>query len=135
MKKTNKKGFTIVELVIVIAVIAILSAVLIPTFSGVVNSSKEAAAKSNARNEYFAYVQALKGDVVATDSDFIYADENGKFVVIKDGVVDETVYDSLLDAEKVLLGLDATPTDAAYTETAVTVDSTTFNLSKVTAAA
>ena len=30
MKKTNKKGFTIVELVIVIAVIAILAAALIP---------------------------------------------------------------------------------------------------------
>lgn len=37
--KTRKKGFTIVELVIVIAVIAILSAVLIPTF---VNLSKKA---------------------------------------------------------------------------------------------
>lgn len=33
MKKMNKKGFTIVELVIVIAVIAILAAVLIPTFA------------------------------------------------------------------------------------------------------
>lgn len=30
--KKNKKGFTIVELVIVIAVIGILAAVLIPTF-------------------------------------------------------------------------------------------------------
>ena len=41
-----KKGFTIVELVIVIAVIAILAAVLIPTFSSVINraniSSEEA---------------------------------------------------------------------------------------------
>ena len=36
MKNSNKKGFTIVELVIVIAVIAILAAVLIPTFSGLV---------------------------------------------------------------------------------------------------
>ena len=32
----SKKGFTIVELVIVIAVIAILAAVLIPTFSNLV---------------------------------------------------------------------------------------------------
>lgn len=36
MKKSTKKGFTLVELVIVIAVIAILAAVLIPTFSGVI---------------------------------------------------------------------------------------------------
>ena len=34
--KRNKKGFTIVELVIVIAVIAILAAVLIPTFSSLI---------------------------------------------------------------------------------------------------
>ena len=32
MKNLKKKGFTIVELVIVIAVIAVLAAVLIPTF-------------------------------------------------------------------------------------------------------
>jgi len=38
--KNNKKGFTIVELVIVIAVIAILAAVLIPTFSNVIEKAK-----------------------------------------------------------------------------------------------
>ena len=41
MKRNNKKGFTIVELVIVIAVIAILAGVLIPTFSGIVKNAKE----------------------------------------------------------------------------------------------
>ena len=39
MKNTKKKGFTIVELVIVIAVIAILAAVLIPTFAGIVKKA------------------------------------------------------------------------------------------------
>ena len=52
MKKLNKKGFTIVELVIVIAVIAILAAVLIPTFSGVVEKANQSAALQEARNEY-----------------------------------------------------------------------------------
>ncbi len=36
MKNNNRRGFTIVELVIVIAVVAILAAVLIPTFAGLV---------------------------------------------------------------------------------------------------
>ena len=40
MKKNNKKGFTIVELVIVIAVIGILAGVLIPTFSNVVKKAR-----------------------------------------------------------------------------------------------
>ncbi len=39
MRNTNKKGFTIVELVIVVAVIAILAAVLIPTFSGIIKKA------------------------------------------------------------------------------------------------
>ena len=39
MRNTNKKGFTIVELVIVVAVIAILAAVLIPTFSGIIRKA------------------------------------------------------------------------------------------------
>ena len=45
MRNTNKKGFTIVELVIVIAVIAILAAVLIPTFSGIIAKANESADK------------------------------------------------------------------------------------------
>ena len=43
MRNTNKKGFTIVELVIVVAVIAILAAVLIPTFSSIINKANQSA--------------------------------------------------------------------------------------------
>ena len=51
MKKQNKKrGFTITELVVVIAVIAILSAVLIPTFTGIIAKSKLSADQQAVRN-------------------------------------------------------------------------------------
>ncbi len=50
MKRNNKKGFTIVELVIVIAVIAILSAVLIPTFGNIIENANESARDQEARN-------------------------------------------------------------------------------------
>ena len=50
MKHTNKKGFTIVELVIVIAVIAILAAVLIPNLSRLVEKANESKALQEARN-------------------------------------------------------------------------------------
>ena len=43
MKTQSKKGFTIVELVIVIAVIAILAAVLIPTFINLTKKANESA--------------------------------------------------------------------------------------------
>ena len=44
MKRNNKKrGFTIIELTIVVAVIAILSAVLIPTFAGIIKKARQSA--------------------------------------------------------------------------------------------
>ena len=50
MKKIKNRGFTIVELVIVIAVIAVLAAVLIPTFSGVISNANLSADKQAVKN-------------------------------------------------------------------------------------
>ena len=60
MKKSNKKGFTIVELVIVIAVVAILAAVLIPTFVNVVK-------KANVSNDT-ALVRNLNSALIAEEA-------------------------------------------------------------------
>ncbi len=63
MKKLlNKKGFTIVELVIVIAVIAILAAVLIPTFSNVIENAKETATLQEARSTLDSYIGVMSAD-------------------------------------------------------------------------
>ena len=46
MKRHNqKRGFTVVELVVIIAVVAILAAVLIPTYVHLVKKSNEANAQ------------------------------------------------------------------------------------------
>ncbi len=55
MKKT-KRGFTIVELVIVIGVIAILSAVLIPTFVNLSSKATDAKTKQEVADAYSSYV-------------------------------------------------------------------------------
>ena len=64
-KKINNKGFTIVELVIVIAVIAILASVLIPTFSQMITKAKQAKIYSEANSIYKNYLtEELKdGDI------------------------------------------------------------------------
>ena len=49
MRKNNKKGFTLVELVIVVAVMAVLVAVAIPTIGSITGKAKDAVAESNAR--------------------------------------------------------------------------------------
>lgn len=85
MKKLNKKGFTIVELVIVIAVIAILAGVLIPTFATVVTKANQSKAMQEAKNEYEAYLAeyaaTLTGDknYVIVAGDYAFEVTNGQF--------------------------------------------------------
>ncbi|MBO4668044.1 MAG: pilin [Bacilli bacterium] len=73
-----KKGFTIVELVIVIAVIAILAGVLIPTFSSITKNAKQSAAMQQARNAMEGTL-ALTGGSYPTGTDFVIDDsKDGK---------------------------------------------------------
>ena len=69
MKRNSKKGFTVVELVIVIAIIAILAAVLIPTFSNVIKKANESSDIQAMRNmnTYLAVEDASKGSLTITD--------------------------------------------------------------------
>ncbi|HIT77858.1 MAG TPA: type II secretion system protein [Candidatus Limihabitans stercoravium] len=63
MKRKNNKAFTITELVIVIAVVAILAAVLIPTFSNVIekaNQSNDTVLVKNLNTALSSY-EALNG--------------------------------------------------------------------------
>ena len=72
MLKKSKKGFTIVELVIVIAVIGILSAILIPTFANLTTQANNTALKSNLAAAYSMYASEAgdrKIDVVFTSDD------------------------------------------------------------------
>lgn len=90
MKKLNKKGFTIVELVIVIAVIAILSAVLIPTFSSIINKANKSNADQAAKNsstEMLAIVDQSQWD----DMVIVYSKGNDYYEYkLIDGVFTET---------------------------------------------
>ena len=89
MKKTNtKKGFTIIELVIVIAVIGILAAVLIPTFSGVIEKANESAAMQAARNEYEVFLAEHAAEMKGTENYTIVT--NGYKFSVKAGQFDAT---------------------------------------------
>ena len=51
-KRNNKKGFTLAELLIVVAIIAVLVAVAIPIFSSQLEKSRDATSVANMRSAY-----------------------------------------------------------------------------------
>ena len=62
MKKNNNKGFTLAELLIVVAIIAVLVAVAIPVFTTQLEKSREATDIANVRSAYAAVVTNYLGD-------------------------------------------------------------------------
>ena len=62
MKKLNKKGFTLAELLIVVAIIAVLVAIAIPVFTDQLEKSREAVDASNIRAEYAELMAAVLTD-------------------------------------------------------------------------
>ena len=109
MKRSTKKGFTIVELVIVIAIIAILAAVLIPTFASLIqkaNVSKDTQLVKNLNTalaangkEHKTMTEALaaaaefgydvgKINASATGNEILWDSENDVFCYLKDGKVE-----------------------------------------------
>ena len=94
LRKT-KKGFTIVELVIVIGVIGILAGILIPTFVNVTQKADDAALKSNLANAYSSYVADAADGVI--DKDHV------KAVTGQDYVSTKTYTIELVKQEEIVL--------------------------------
>ena len=97
MNRNSKKGFTIVELIIVIAVIAVLAAVLIPTFSNLIQKANEA-----------------KDTALVSNLNKAVAMDNGN---------KETVYDVLKVAEDIA-GINVAKINAAANSSEILWDST-----------
>ncbi len=66
LKQRNKKGFTLIELIVVLVIMAILAAAAIPAMMGYVNNAKKAQYLANCRALYLAaqsgYTEARAAD-------------------------------------------------------------------------
>ena len=74
MRKMNKnnKGFTLVELIIVIAIIAILLALITPNLTTFLKTAEDTSVKANAKTAYssaFAWATSKKADGVTIPPD------------------------------------------------------------------
>ena len=87
MLKKSKKGFTIVELVIVIAVIGILSAILIPTFANLTTQAQQTAQKANLAQAYSLYAadaaDGFYGDPATSTIELKFKGQEDVFLVEK----------------------------------------------------
>lgn len=66
-KKSNNKGFTLVELIVVLVILAILAAILVPALLGYIDRAKNQQIVLNARSAYTA-IQAELSSAYGTSS-------------------------------------------------------------------
>ena len=74
MKKNEKKGFTLAELLIVVAIIAVLVAISIPIFNSQLEKARKAVDMQNARNIESALMAAFTDGTIQVPET---VDQNG----------------------------------------------------------
>ena len=87
MKKRNQKGFTLAELLIVVAIIAVLVAIAIPVFSSQLEKSRESTDVSNVRSAAAEVVATYLSEGSAKDVSVTAKQKDAGWLIGSDAAV------------------------------------------------
>lgn len=94
-KKVNKKGFTLAELLIVVAIIAVLVAIAIPIFTKQLEKSRDATSVANMRSAYAEAQTAMVSGEASSETNMVYNITNGAgTIVVKNVNIKSHIEDS-----------------------------------------
>lgn len=74
--KKKKKGFTLIELISVVAIIAILSSIIVPKVIVYIEKTRKVAIQTEAKTIYTAAQQAYSNGILIPTKENTYSDEN-----------------------------------------------------------
>lgn len=97
--KVNKKGFTLAELLIVVAIIAVLVAISIPIFTSQLEKSRDATDEANVRSAIAEVTAAVLSDDKKSSDDVTYDKDHGTYTMTVEAKGQKAGWSGVTDTE------------------------------------